>query len=64
MCIFERLANMSLGILFNASSAEAEEKAARIVISQLSNRLHFSKQQPSVDEEIECLQFGICTYET
>ena len=41
-------------------SSEAVENAARSVLKQLSQRLHFSKQLRN-DEIMECLQFGICT---
>ena len=53
---------MSFGNLFAHSTKEAAEKAARLVLRQLSERLHISKNQPNIDEEMECLQFGICTY--
>ena len=51
----------------NLQSAEmirdAAENAARLVLSQLSERLNFSKHQCNKDEEMECLQFGICSYQ-
>ncbi len=45
-------------------TTEAAENAARVVLSQLSERLSFSKRLSIKDEEMECLQFGICSYET
>jgi len=45
-------------------TTEAAENAARLVITQLSKRLSFSKHQLNNDEEMECLQFGICCYQT
>ena len=39
------------------------ENAARLVLSQLSERLSFSKHPSNNDEEMECLQFGICSYQ-
>ena len=39
---------------------EAVENAARLVLNQLSERLNFSKQGSRNDDEMECLQFGIC----
>ncbi len=53
---------MSLRNLFAQSTSEAAEKAAQLVLRQLSDRLHFSRHISSHDEEMECLQFGICTY--
>jgi len=44
-------------------TTEAAENAARLVLSQLSERLSFSKHPSTNDEEMECLQFGICTYQ-
>ena len=44
-------------------TTEAAESAARLVLSQLSERLHFSKLPLRNDEEMECLQFGICNYQ-
>ncbi|ABM75856.1 Hypothetical protein NATL1_12981 [Prochlorococcus marinus str. NATL1A] len=44
-------------------TTEAAEKAARLVLSQLSERLSFSKHPSNNDEEMECLQFGICSYQ-
>ena len=41
---------------------EAAENAARLVLTQLSERLNFYKHQLKIDEEMECLQFGICSY--
>ena len=45
-------------------TTEAAENAARLVLAQLSERLNFYKHQSKVDEEMECLQFGICSYQT
>ncbi len=42
---------------------EAAENAAQLVLTQLSERLSFSKHQSKLDEEMDCLQFGICTYQ-
>ena len=44
-------------------TTEAAENAARLVITQLSERLYFSKHQSRMEEEMECLQFGICSYQ-
>ncbi len=43
-------------------TTEAAENAARLVLNQLSERLRFSQNPPNNDEEMECLQFGICSY--
>ena len=43
-------------------TTEAAETAASLVLTQLSERLNFSKHQSKIDEEMECLQFGICSY--
>ena len=53
---------MSYGNRFAQLTTEAAENAARLVLNQLSQRLSFSKNQSKIDEEMECLQFGICTY--
>ena len=53
---------MSYGNPFNDLTLEAAENAARNVLTQLSDRLNFSKNDSRNDEELECLQFGICTY--
>ena len=54
---------MSYGNHFAKLTTEAAENAARLVLSQLSQRLSFSKHQSNNDEEMECLQFGICSYQ-
>ena len=55
---------MSFGTRFTQLNKEAAENAARLVLSQLYKRLHFSQRLSSNDEEMECLQFGICSYRT
>ena len=54
---------MSYGNRFGQLTTEAAENAARLVLTQLSERLNFSKHQSKSDEELECLQFGICSYQ-
>ena len=54
---------MSYGNRFAQLTSEAAESAARLVLSQLSERLNFSKLSLKRDEEMECLQFGICSYQ-
>ena len=54
---------MSFGNRFAQLTTEAAENAARLVISQLSERITFYKHQSEIDDEMECLQFGICTYQ-
>ena len=54
---------MSYGNRFAQLTTEAAENAARLVLSQLSERLSLSKHPPNNDEEMECLQFGICSYQ-
>ena len=54
---------MSYGNHFAQLTTEAAENAARLVLSQLSERLSFSKHRSNNDEEMECLQFGICSYQ-
>ena len=54
---------MSYGNRFAQLTKEAAENAARLVLSQLSERLSFSKHPSNNDEEMECLQFGICSYQ-
>ena len=54
---------MSYENRFASLSTEAAENAARLVTEQLSERLSFSKHQSKIDEEMECLQFGICSYQ-
>jgi hypothetical protein len=53
---------MYYGNRFVQLTTEAAEKAAQLVLEQLSKRLCISKQQTKVDNEMECLQFGICSY--
>ena len=48
---------------FAQLTTEAAENAARLVLTQLSERLSFSRHQTKIDEEMECLQFGICSYQ-
>ena len=55
---------MSYGNPLTQLTTEAAENAARLVLAQLSERLNFSKHQSKIDEEMECLQFGICSYQT
>ena len=52
---------MSYGNRFAQLTTEAAENAARLVLSQLSERLSFSKYPSKNDKEMECLQFGICS---
>ena len=54
---------MSYGNRFAQLTTEAAENAARLVISQLSERIDFYRHQSKIDEEMECLQFGICNYQ-
>ena len=54
---------MSYGNRFAQLTTEAAENAAHLVLTQLSERLNFSKHQSENDEELECLQFGICSYQ-
>ena len=54
---------MYYGNRFFQLTTEAAEKAAQLVLEQLSERLCISKQQTKVDNEMECLQFGICSYQ-
>ena len=54
---------MSYGNRFTLLTTESAENAARLVLAQLSQRLSLSKQQSKTDEEMECLQFGICSYQ-
>ena len=55
---------MTYGNRFAQLTTEAAENAARLVLNQLSERLNFSKLPLKSDEEMECLQFGICSYQT
>tara|TARA_Y100001968_G_C18800354_1_gene455348 strand:+ start:104 stop:292 length:189 start_codon:yes stop_codon:yes gene_type:complete len=48
---------------FTQLTTEVAENAARLVLAQLSERLSFSKHQSKIDAEMECLQFGICSYQ-
>jgi len=48
---------------FSQLTKEAVENAARLVLGQLSERLIYSKHPSNNDEEMECLQFGICSYQ-
>ena len=54
---------MSYGNRFAQLTSEAAENAAQLVLNQLSERLNFSKNQSKIDEEMECLQFGLCSYQ-
>ena len=47
---------------FAQLTTEAAEKAARLVLRQLSERLNLPEHSLKSDEEMECLQFGICAY--
>ena len=54
---------MTYGNRFAKLTADAAENAARLVLNQLSERLNFSRHSLKSDEEMECLQFGICSYQ-
>ena len=54
---------MSYGNRFAQLTSEAAENAAHLVLTPLSERLNFSKHQSKTDQEMECLQFGICSYQ-
>ena len=53
---------MSYRNRFTQLTTEAAENAARLVLTQLSERLNFSRHQSKIDQDMECLQFGICSY--
>ena len=55
---------MSYENRFTKLTTEAAEDAARLVLSQLSERITFTKAQSKIDDETECLQFGICSYQS
>ena len=55
---------MSYAKRFVQLTTEAAENAAQLVLNQLSERLDLTKHQSKSDEEMECLQFGICSYQT
>jgi len=55
---------MSYGNRFAQLTTEAAENAARLVLNQLSERLNIYKHPSKMDEEMECMQFGICSYQT
>ena len=54
---------MSYGNRFVQLTTEAAENAARLVLEQLSERFDFPKAKSQNNEEMECLQFGICSYQ-
>ena len=54
---------MSYGNRFAQLTTEAAEKAAQLVLNQLTERICLSKQSSDNDEKMECLQFGICSYQ-
>ena len=54
---------MSYGNRFAQLTTEAAENAARLVLTQLSERINFSKHTSASDKEMECMQFGICPYQ-
>ncbi len=54
---------MLYGNRFIQLSSDAAENAGQLVLNQLSERLSFYKYQSRIDEEMECLQFGICSYQ-
>ena len=56
-------APMTYGNLFAQLTTEAAKNAARDVICQPSERLTFSKYPSKKDKDMECLQFGICSYQ-
>ena len=55
---------MSFGNRFAQLTSEAAENAAKLVLNQLAERLNYSKHQTTSDAKMECLQFGICTYDS
>ena len=55
---------MSEGKHFTELTTESAENAAHLVLNQLSERLCFAKLQLKNEEEMECLQFGICSYQS
>ncbi len=55
---------MSYENRFAQLTREAAEKAGRLILTQLNQRLSLSKIQSKNDEDMECLQFGICSYQT
>ena len=54
---------MDYGNRFAQLTTEAAENAARLVLNQLTESLNFYKNRSDTDEEMECLQFGICSYQ-
>ncbi len=53
---------MSYGNCFAQLTTDAAENAARLVLTQLTERLNINRRHRKNDEEMECLQFGICSY--
>ena len=47
---------------FAQLTTQAAENAAKLVLDQLTARLYFYKHPSKIDEDMECLQFGICSY--
>ena len=56
-------APITSGNRFAQLTTEDAKNAARHVLCQLSERLSFSKYQLNNDKDMECLQFGICSYQ-
>ena len=54
---------MSYGNRFAQLTTEAAESAAKLVLGQLSERLNFTKDETKFDAKMECLHFGICSYQ-
>ena len=54
---------MSYGNRIAQLTTEGAENAARLVLKQLSERVIFSKHTSKKDKDMECLQFGICSYQ-
>ena len=53
---------MSYENRFAQLTTESDENTAQQFLTQLSERLRFSKHQSKDDDEMECLQFGICSF--
>ncbi len=55
---------MSFSKSFTELTTQGADNAARLVLKKLSKRIYFSTRESTSDEEMECLQFGICTYQS
>ena len=52
---------MNIENSYGQLTKEGAENAAKLILSQLRERLNLNNDHSAIDKELECMQFGICS---